>query len=764
MTDTNRPCARRLRAAALLLAALAAAPTSAQEPIFIPPLRIDPTPAPQPPEWPVETGLMQVRTEIRDGVATTAITQTLHNRTAAQQEALWLLPVPAGVLADRFTMTVGGQTMQAEVLDAGNARRIYEEIVRKRRDPGLLEYLGDGLLRARVFPIPANGEVQVAVRYSQLLRPSDGVTSFHFPLRAAWLDGHGPRKLSFVVDAQTQQPIKTVWSPLPELAIARDGDRRLLASAEFDRAQLPQRDLELHFGLADQDFGLSVLTHRRPGEPGYFVAWLAPKRDWPTDTRMVRSVSLVLDTSGSMAGEKIRQARAAVRTFLLSLAPGDRFNVIPFSTDARPFFPEPVPADDEHRKAALAKVDQLEARGGTNIADALGAALRNGMPVVDGGPPMVPITIFLTDGLPTVGTTDVDALLAEVQAANQDRARVFVFGVGDDVNTRLLDTLAQQSRGDRDYVRPGEDIERKTGGLFAKLSGPVMTDLQLRFEGLDVEDLEPRDLPDLFVQGQLTIVGRFRGDGHRAIRLRGTVGDAAREYVFEASFPTQQPAHDWLPALWAQRRVATLMEAIRRQGQQPELVAEVTRLGKEHGIVTPFTSHLIVEEGLMVAQRAGVQPGVIRLGQGDEDRLRGEWRRAGLAAPPGAADLAEVVAEAKGEADAAGRTFFADAETGAAAVDRSVQLLRLARSQTARDDGAVALLHRRLAGRNLHLVQGVWVDGALTEGQLASPRRIAAFSDDYFALLNAHPELARLFAFSTRMVLRVGDAAVEITG
>jgi len=731
----------------------------------------DPMPRPLPlpdlhQRWvpPVATGLLQVRVEVRDGASTTTLTQTLKNSSLQPQEAWWVLPLPAGAAADRFTLTVGGVAMAGEVLDSNAARSVYEEIVRKRRDPGLLEYMGNGCLRARVFPIPPQGEVQVAVRYAQLLDRSDGVATVRFPVRSAWMDGVGPEKLSFVVDVQSSVSIKTVWSPQPELQIARDGDHKLLASVEYARGGLPARDLALHFGLADQDFGASLLTYRRAGQPGYFVVWLAPKRDWPAQPDIVRSVNLVLDTSGSMAGEKIQQARAAVRTFLQSLRPGDWFNVVPFSTDARPFFAGPVPADAQHRDEALQRVDQIEARGGTNIGDALAFALQHGMPTEATGKQIVPITIFVTDGLPTVGTTDVDALLGQVKTGNAAKARIFVFGVGNDVNTRLLDTLAQDSRGDRDYVQPGEDIEQKTGSLFAKLSGPVMTDVQVTVDGMALEDQEPRVLPDLFVQGQLAVVGRYRGDGAKAIRLRGNVGGTVRDYVFDATFPATSMQHDWLPALWAQRRVGALMDAIRMHGQTPELVAEVTRLGKEFGIVTPFTSHLVVEEGMKVAAARGFAPGTPAPFDGAlEKRLRVEWARAGAAAPAAAVDLAQLDTRAKDEAQKAQVRLGASADTGTAAVEQSLALITISRDSYDDRDSAVGLLHRRIADRTFHLIGGVWVDGAFTAEMQAKVRKVAAFGDDYFALLRSEPALAPVLAFSAHMlVVTASGEPVEI--
>lgn len=719
----------------------------------------------------VRTGLLAVDVAVQDGAATTELRQTIHNDTSAPQEAYWFLPLPHGATADRFSMTVGGVETQGEVLDAGRAREIYEDIVRRRRDPGLLEYLGEGLLRARVFPIPPHGEVQVRVRWTRLLDATDGLTSLRFPLRSAWQDGGGPQKVGLTVTVRSKLAIRTAWSPLHGLEITRPDDHTLRAGFEYAGGTAPPRDPVLHWGVAEQDFGANVLTFRQPGEPGHFLCLLAPRRDWPQREDMARSINLVLDTSGSMAGEKIQQARAAVRTFLQSLSPTDWFNVVPFSTDARPFFDEPVRADAENVADALARVDGLEARGGTNIGDALLAALRRATPDCckpkDGPPPqIVPITVFLTDGLPTVGATGIDALLELAREHNTNRARMFVFGVGHDVNTRLLDTLAQDSRGDRDYVQPGEDIEHRTAALFAKLSGPVMTDVQLRIDGLQLTALEPRELPDLFVRGQIAVVGRYTGEGHRALRLRGTVGGRPVEYVFEADFPARNAQHDWLPTLWAQRRVAGLLDAIRLHGDAPELVAEVVRLGREHGIVTPYTSHLVVEEGVAVARARGVAPGAgAEVDRETAERLRREWARSGAPAPDPTADpqaLRDLGERAAAEAERAADGMTAGDEVGAAAVAKSAATRLLAAGGLHDPDGAVALVHRRVAGRSFHLVGGVWVDAAFTAGMQGRVRVVEAFSDAWFALVRERPHLAPVLAFSTRIVVVDGEDMIEV--
>ena len=725
------------------------------------------------PQQPLEVTLLQVHATITDGAATTELQQTIRNQSGQQQEATWLLPLPPGASADRFTMTVNGQETQGEVLDQNRARGIYEEIVRKRRDPGLLEYLGCGMLRARVFPIPPNGEVLVKVRYAELLPASAGITTWRFPLRAAFADGKGPQKLSLLVELSSQTPIKNIYSPLDGLDIVRNGDASAKASLELGRGQMPARDLSLHYGLGEQDFGLHLLTHKH-GSDGFFLMLLSPKRDWPVQANTVRSINLVLDTSGSMNGEKIEQARGAVRTFLGSLSGKDYFNVIPFSTEARPFFAEPVLASKDNVATARQKVDELAARGGTNIEEALQQALGHATPDcykgASGPITLVPITVFLTDGQPTVGNTNVDQLLAAAKQANGDKARIFVFGVGSDVNTRLLDSLSADSRGDRDYVLPGENIEVKTDGLFQKLTGPVMTDLKVVCDGIEIQDLEPRQLPDLFKTSTLTLVGRYRGDGHHAIRLSGTVGGQRHEYVFEGSFPQQAVTHDWLPTLWAQRKIATLLDAIRLNGQQTELVAEVTRLGKEYGIVTPFTSHLILEEGQQLAQVRGIRLedrfGAFADGESIE-RLRADWGRAGMpaASAPKPAELKDLDEKAKLEAEAAKvRLVTAAPETGAAAVQDSLSVLHLSAATRAAAPGftPIALSHHRIGVKQFFLVGGVWIDQDFTKAMLPKVQKLEAFSDAYFAILKQRPQLARLFAFSTRMVVVDGEDAFEV--
>ncbi len=674
-----------------------------------------------------------VRAQIQDGIATTELEQTIRNEGRSDAEATWVLPLPHGATADGFTMTVAGKEMAGEVLDAGRARAIYEQIVRQRRDPGLLEYFGDGCLRARIFPIPGLGEVKVKVRWRQMLTDSGGMHVWTFPLRAVAANGLRAERTSIDLQLASSKPLKNVFSPLAGVDIVRKGETHARASLEFDQNDQLARDPSVLYSLSEREFGLNLLTWRRAGEPGYYMLMLAPKREWDESTHAPRVVQFVLDTSGSMQGKKIEQAKEAMRFFVKSLRPGDHFNVIPFATDANPFFEQPTPAGKDAVEQALAKIDRIEARGGTNIEDALLRALSASPPA--GG--SVPIVVFLTDGEPTVGSTDKDKLLALARDKNQQRMRVFVFGVGNKVNAKLLDQLADDNGGARDYVREDENLEVKTGDLLTKLSHPVLTDVVVKIDGMETSDAFPKRMPDLFKTSQLVALGRYHGEGQRAIRLRGVLDGVQREFVYEGEFPAQASGHDFVPVFWAERKVGQLLDAIRLHGQNPELMKELQTIAKEYGIVTPFTSHLILEEGVRLgfalpgaagpatAGPSGGQARLYRLGRADAG--------------------AEAVEES--EALRSGDDFF----LGGAR--------REAKSK-ARD--ALDARVRTVGARAFYLAGTTWVDKACPADWEKQARSVVAFSPEYFTLLLAHTDLRATLALGESVAFVLGDEIVRI--
>lgn len=707
--------------------------------------------------WPahVRVTSLRVRATVHDGVASTEIDQVVHNDGRRDAEATWILPLPADATADNFTMTVGDKEVAGEVLDAGRARSIYEQIVRQRRDPGLLEYFGEGCLRARVFPIPGGADVVVKVRFRHVLPRHAGMFEWTFPLRALVAAGMRPERLSLDLRLASSQPIKNVLSPLQGIDVLRSSDKDAHAAFETGASRLPERDLQVLYSLSDDEFGLNCLTFQRGRNAGYFMLVASPRRDDGHTREAPRCVQFVLDTSGSMAGRKIEQAKGALRFFLRSLHPHDFFNVIPFATEADPFFAAPTEASAAVIDKALAKVDEIQARGGTNIEDALARALA--ARALSAAPAAaLPIVVFLTDGAPTVGQTDRDKLLAAAHDRNRDQARVFVFGVGNDVDTKLLDRLADDNGGTRDYVREDEDIEVKTSDLFTKLSRPVLTDLTLLVDGIDTHDVVPKRLPDLFAGGQLIVLGRYQGSGRAKIRLSGRLGGERREFCYDADFCQQEARDDFVPTMWAQRQIAQLLDAIRLNGQRPELVEELRRLAKEYGIVTPFTSHLVVEEGARLAlgdQRRGGAFADARPGDGAGP----------AAAGPAAAGPAAPAAPPDPEAQARLRGLGAKAE-GERAVSDSLEIkaLREGRTGGRGPDSRRANLTRQVGDRTFFRVGERWIDGACKADWAKTAEQVEAFSSTYFALLSDNPTLKDVLALGDRLVLQLGERVIEI--
>ena len=724
----------------------------------------------------VRTVQTRVSTQLADGVADTTVTLSFRNDSNRIAEKVVLFPLPKGATADRIRMKIGDRMETGEVLDKNRARQIYEGIVRKRMDPALLEYMGRDLLRLRVFPIPAHGSQDVEVRFRMLLPESGGLYSFEFPTRA--VEGGA---FSMDVRIQSKTPIKNVWSPVQGFDIRKKSDHE--ARASFECKGRPKTDPVIFYGLSDRDFGLNLLTWCKAGEPGYFMVLLAPKRDWKQEKELNKEIIFVLDTSGSMQGQKIVQARAAVDFFLASLKPGDRFNLIPFSTEARPFAARSLPAEKAVLEKATQYVKSLEARGGTNIDEALDSAFAGlSQQELDNSwlpkeafykevcpPPdevkRVPILVFLTDGLPTVGQTDIPTLLAKSRTANKAQARIFAFGVGNDVNTRLLDKMALGSRGDRDYVAPGENIEVKTSLLFEKLAHPVLTDVELRADKVQWNRHNPGKLPDLFRGSRLVLTGRYTGSGATAIRLSGKVAGESRQFVFEGTFPSEDTRHDFIPTIWAQRRVAQLLDAIRLNGRNAELIQEIQHIGKKFGIVTPYTSQLILEEGASVANDLP-QETRRRLGRGfrtDRGKLAGDLQRAGEMDDE--AELEELAKKAdrenqQGKRKSETKVALPQAPSGEKAVDASKDL-KILRDMDALDSrrGSRLVTSKRIQGKLFHLIGSTWVDRDFKKGMSGNIQEVEAFSKGYFDLLAAHPRAARWMSFSTSMLIVIDGQA-----
>ncbi|MFO0839388.1 MAG: VIT domain-containing protein [Phycisphaerae bacterium] len=759
---TTRSC-RPLGFVALLFAGVASSLAFAQgtvltrEPVPLPPVtRPVPPHRPPPPRvttTPLELKYQRIYVEITDGVAVTRVEQTLRNPLGVTVEGTYVFPLPDDVAVGDFSMTMDGKTLTGEVLDKDQARRTYEQIVRQMRDPGLLELIGTRLFRASIAPIRPGGELAVKLQYSQTLREQAGLGLYQHPLRPIAGADNLIGELVVSVKVRSELPLLSVFSPTHEVSISRPGDHE--ASLSFERTRFrPDRDFQLYYQRKDSRMGISLLTHRQPGEDGYFLLRLSPRIEAEKDETLPKDIAFVVDVSGSMKGEKIEQARRALKFCIKSLGPRDRFNIYPFSTGVQPFRDKLVAVDTDTRDAAIKFAEELQANGGTNINGALAAALDND-PRDDSRPYLV---VFMTDGQPTVELTVPEEILKNVAKRNSRGVRFHVLGVGNDVSTELLDKLAEMNRGSRDYCVEGEDLEIKLSALAGRLANPLMTDIVLEIEDLGVKDVYPQKLPDLFRGGEIVVLGRYATSGHRAVTLRGQVRGDRLALKYEGEFPQRNRENDFLPRLWAQRKVAYLVDQIRLYGRSEELVSEVVRLATRHGIVTPYTSSLIVEEGealaLAPAQdavRRAVTPAAIPMGGG-----KGAGGGGTLAAGGGGRMASPGFA---GDGKGGGLPAASPEASRQIAVGKQADVL-IAGFSKDDDEARERALVRHVRDKTFTLVDGRYVDNDW-DGK-KEVRKVVAFSDEYFKLLDDQPELREFVAISDRMVIVWGQRVIEI--
>ena len=588
------------------------------EPVAIPDRAAPPT------VTPLHVEEHRVAVTIEDQVATTSVDQTFYNPTGQRLEGTYLFPLPAGAAIDRFTMDIDGKEMAAELLDADKARAIYEEIVRKARDPALMEYVGRGALKVRVFPIEPNSRKRIQLKYTQLLKADAGTVRYMYPLNTEKFSSAPLRNVAVKVELRCSDPIKSVFSPSHAVEVTRKSEREATVGFEAKDVK-PDTDFELYFTPqpGDAAVGLTLLTYRDGkadplgSDAGYFLLLASPGFANDAARVLPKDIVFVLDTSGSMAeGGKLEQAKRALRFCVTNLNDADRFEIIRFSTEAQPLFGGLADANPGNRDKARAFLDTLKPIGGTAIHDALTASLQSlerskDDPHHQGRPRFV---VFLTDGRPTLGQTNEDTIVADLtkRAADQD-IRLFSFGVGTDVNTHLLDKLTEIMRGYTTYVLPEEDLELKLSGFYGRIAAPVLANVKLGVtgDGVELQSLYPRpaEMPDLFRGDQLVVAGRYTGSGAATLQLTGRVNGEVRTFERRVELPADDAVkHAFLPRLWATRRVGYLLDALRLHGETKEIKDEVTQLARHYGIVTPFTSYLILEDeaarGVPVAQRS----------------------------------------------------------------------------------------------------------------------------------------------------------------
>ncbi len=676
-----------------------------------------------------------VRTRVDGRVARVEVEEQFRNTGGGIAEGTYLYPMPGEAVFTDFSLWMGETQVRGEMMNAEQARGIYEDIVRRLRDPALLTLEGHGMIRARIFPIQPGETRKVVLRFTQVLQRDGDALRLRYTIgdRGAgagrgYLDQPVPAPsdaFRYAVTVPDADAYGTPYSPTHQVTWRRSGDQM-----EITLDPAASGDVEIFIPLRRGLVGTSVVTHTE-GDDGYFMLLVSPPA--ADDAAVVpRDVALVLDVSGSMSGDKIDQAKAALRQALATLAPADRFRLVAFSTRVVPFRNDYVPATADNVRAAGEFLDRLAADGGTNIAGALDAVLGSASDAE-----RLPVIVFVTDGNPTVGEQAPDRIAAAA-AGRIRRARIFTVGVGYDVNTYLLDRLAAEGHGSAEYVAPNANIETAMSALLGKIRHPALVNLRIAESPVSLAQAYPAPLPDLFYGEELVVFGRYRGTGSGRLVVTGERNGRTERFTADAVFPANAADNEFVPKLWASRRIGDLTRQIRLEGATPALVQEVRDLGLRYGILTEYTSYL-VQEPMTAWNRPQPMPMA--------PALRGG---AGAA---GAQTGAEAFGRAQASAVMAGVTNLAAADH--AAKTRMEQIVGGV------PGGPAARAVRRVAGRIFVQTDGGWTDAAQRDSLKVIA--VAPYSDAYFALVRALPEIAPYLAVGEDVLVAGRRSSVRIT-
>jgi len=722
-----------------------------------------PVPMPTPPPSSYRIKELDVNVRLQDQVAKVGVTQSFVNTGSQQMEVSFVFPLPHDGAIDQLTFLVDGKEIPGKLMKAADARRIYEETVRRNRDPALLEWLGTGMFQTSVFPVPPGAERKVTLNYSQLCRRERGLTDFLFPLSTAKYTSQPVEKLNVQVNITSGTEIKNVYSPTHSVSVDRSGGH---ATVKYTAENtIPGQDFRLFYDVGTDVLGTSVVSYRADDkDDGYFLLLATPDVKADTADIPAKTVVFVVDRSGSMSGEKIEQAKGALKFVLNNLREGDLFNIVAYDTGVESFRPELEKYTDENRKAALGFVEGIYAGGSTNISGALDTALGQ---LKDSSRPSY--VVFLTDGLPTVGETNEMKIVELANQKNQVRARLLAFGVGYDVNSRMLDRLVRANFGQSEYVLPNENIEARVAALYNRIKSPVMTDVKVTvdIDGHRTEDGEPvnrvypRDVYDLFAGEQIVLVGRYKRPGAAKVTIRGKVQGSERSFDFPAELvaKSNDDSFGFVEKLWAMRRIGEIIDDLDLKGHNEELVQELVALATRHGVLTPYTSFL-ADENTNVRDLAAVRrEAEVRLGTlAETDGASGVTQRAAKAGlqRAGGADLYGRGAAPASSSYGGG---FGGGGFGGRAANGPAQPRDAVASAEAEAKSAV----RNVAQKTFYRRDNRWIDSVVTEELEKKAKRVEQFSDEYFALAERHGKaLSQYLVFDEPVLIALDGEALLI--
>jgi Ca-activated chloride channel family protein len=549
-----------------------------------------------------------VRVSVAGFVARVSVTQRFRNPFPDPVEAVYTFPLSEKGAVDTMRLTTGDRTIDGEIKRRAEAQAIYDAAKQAGQVAALLDEERPNVFTQRVANLMPGATVEVHLEYVEPLRYADGTFELTFPTVV------GPRfsppgtpnadrvtppvtpegtraghDIAIAVDVDAGVPIQTVTSALHAIDVERPTPTT--ARVRLRQAhEIPNRDFVLRWAVASDDVQSAYLTHRTASGDGYVSVVLVPPRRVPAAEAAPKELIFVIDRSGSQSGAPLDKAKETMRWILDRMHPQDTFQVIDFGSSASQLFPTPQPASPEMRRRAREYIDALQADGGTMMADAVRAAC-----ATPADAHRLRIVTFMTDGF--VGN-DLE-VLALVQSL-RGTSRWFPFGTGNGVNRFLIDGMAKLGGGEAEIVLLNESGDTVAGTFWEKIASPVLTDVAVAWEGLDVVDVFPARHADLWAERPLVIHARYRRGGSGRVVLTGYRQGRPYRQTLDVTLPELDADHAPIASMWARAKVDDLMAqdlAGMQSGTYPKVLEEeIVRVALAHRLLTPFTSFVAVED------------------------------------------------------------------------------------------------------------------------------------------------------------------------
>jgi Ca-activated chloride channel family protein len=537
----------------------------------------------------VDVEYHRVTVDIHDGYARTRVEQRFYNPYPVEVRGRYVFPIPEGAALSDFRVRLDGRPQAVATLSQGETNLYLQQAIKDHQDPTLLAYM-DGETYALEVTLPPYSAKEMILEYEEVLTPRSGLYRYLYVLSTERYSASNLQEVSVTVDLHSSKGVASVYSPGHAVTVERMSPNRVRATYT-DWDVIPTEDFQVYYATPGQEFGAGLLNYEKDGQ-GYFLFLFSPSSTAAATDAIPKDMVFVIDRSGSMSGEKMEQAKEALQFILRQLGEKDRFSIVDFDDVVDGLAFNLLPVSSRNIQDASRYVDRLYARDNTDIE----GALTTGLEILAESEEReaAKVVVFLTDGLPTAGVTDERLIAQSVRRANDGvGASIHVFGVGYDVNTHLLDRLAAENHGAVVYVEPGHSLERALTEFYGQIAHPLLTEVEIAFEGMEVSEVYPQQVPDLFVGSSLVLTGKYRPSSRPVtVRITGQTARGQREYA--SSFVLD--AHSdcaFILRLWATRQVGGLLDRVRVEGESEALVAEIKALGLAYGIVTPYTTLLI---------------------------------------------------------------------------------------------------------------------------------------------------------------------------